>query len=70
MKVVVLRNKLTDNQKLELGIKLDQNFEWQITPGKEYIVISVRNILKSDFPGNSVLFEVEDDYGELALRPL
>lgn len=69
MKVVVLKNKLTDNQKLELGIKPDQNFEWQITPNKEYVVISVRNILNSDFYGNSVLLEVEDDYGRLLAVP-
>ncbi len=69
MKVVVVKNRLTDNQKLELGVKPDQSFEWQITPNKEYVVISVRNILNSDFYGNSVLFEIEDDYGRLLAVP-
>lgn len=69
MKVVVVRNSLTSSQKIELGVKLDQNFEWQITPNKEYVVISVRNILNSDFYGNSVLFEIEDDYGRLLAVP-
>lgn len=69
MKVVVVRNRLTDSQKLELGVNSEQNFEWQITPNKEYVVISVRNILNSGFYGNSILFEVEDDYGRLLAVP-
>ncbi|ENM5772399.1 hypothetical protein V4V48_004196 [Vibrio mimicus] len=69
MKVVVVTNRLTDNQKLELGVKPDHNFKWQITPNKEYVVISLRNILNSDFYGNSILFEIEDDYGRLLAVP-
>lgn len=69
MKVIVIHNRLTNNQKLELGIKTEKNFEWQITPNKEYVVICVRNVLKSDFYGNSILFEIEDDFGRLLSVP-
>jgi hypothetical protein len=69
VKVVVVKNKLSDGQKLELGIKPEKKFEWQISPNKEYLVISVRNILNSDFYGNSVLFEIEDDHGRLLAMP-
>lgn len=69
MKVIPVQNSLTESQKTDLGIDPKNTFEWQITLGKTYEVISLRNILNSSFYGNSVLFEIEDDYGRLLPVP-
>ncbi len=65
MKVIVTRSRLNEEQKRDLNVQHEEDFEWQITPGKEYLVISIGNILNSAFYGNAVLFSVEDDFGRL-----
>ncbi|AWF80679.1 hypothetical protein BTJ40_07540 [Microbulbifer sp. A4B17] len=70
MKVKAVATKLTCAQKKELNIDQRKQFEWQLTVNKEYLIISVRNIIGSSFYGNSVLLELEDDYGRLLFCPI
>ncbi|MDE1464947.1 hypothetical protein [Spartinivicinus poritis] len=69
MKVVARQTQLSESQKKSLGIPESNQTRWQITEGKTYLVISLGNAPGSSFYGNSMLYDIEDDFGKLIPIP-
>jgi hypothetical protein len=67
MRATCLATQLSAEQRTEAGV--ERNPKYNMTKGKEYLVLGLRFITKSDVYGASTLFEVEDDSGLCVSTP-
>src|SRR5438874_13551930 len=63
MRGVCISTQLTEKQRIDAGVNVTMNSNYNMTVGREYLVIGLSFIKGSDVYGTTVLFEVEDDSG-------
>lgn len=63
MRAVCLSTQLTEAQRIDAGVNIAMNSNYNMTVGKEYLVLGVSFKKGSDADGTTVLFEIEDDSG-------
>ena len=69
MKAICRARQLNEQQRGDLEASRLMNPEFQITPGREYLVLGLQFVTRSDIYGTSVLFEIEDDAGRCVSTP-
>ena len=68
MRGVCISTQLTEKQRIDAGVNVTMNSNYNMTVGREYLVIGLSFIKGSDVYGTTVLFEVEDDSGLWEIR--
>ena len=69
MKIKAKQTKIKPGQMVSSGMDINISHEWQVTIDKEYIVVAIEMLINSIAYGNTVLYEIVDDYGRLIPAP-
>jgi hypothetical protein len=63
MRAICISTQLTEKQRIDAGVNVAANSNYNMTVRKEYLVLGLSFIKGSEWYGTTILFEVEDDSG-------
>lgn len=70
MRVRCVAKVATPEQVQRYGLQVTVEHQFDVTPGKEYLVLGLTALAADSFYGTGVTIEVLDDFGRWSIQPL